>query len=139
MSGVIPEDSGKLVHHMRLTPKSFRQEVSETPFPGSSEAILFYQVRERFKSATLIEVELETGLKNQIRAQFAAIEHPLLGEQQYAPPRKVLGKELDHYALVAHYLEFAHPRSGKKIQVEAKVSPIIRDVLHALRMKSKKN
>ncbi len=135
VSGAIREDEGKLVHHMKLTAKSFRQEVRSSPFPGSSQAVLFYKVLEKFSSASLVEIELETGLKNQIRAQFAAIDHPLLGEQQYAPPRRVLGDKLDHYALVAHYLEFKHPRTGRSIMVEAKIPPLLREVLHKLRRK----
>lgn len=46
-------------------------------------AVTRYQVLERFNNATLVEVELETGRKHQIRKHFAEIGHPLLGDHLY--------------------------------------------------------
>ena len=49
----------------------------------SKQAITHYKVIERFKSATLIECELETGRTHQIRVHMASINHPLYGDSVY--------------------------------------------------------
>jgi 23S rRNA-/tRNA-specific pseudouridylate synthase len=51
---------------------------------GKSEAAVSrYRVRERFTNATLLEVDLVTGRKHQIRRHFSGSGHPLLGDQLY--------------------------------------------------------
>lgn len=46
-------------------------------------AITHFKVLERFRNATYLEIELETGRKHQIRRHFSLINHPLLGEHRY--------------------------------------------------------
>jgi 23S rRNA pseudouridine1911/1915/1917 synthase len=49
-------------------------------------ATLSYRVLERFPDATLLEVRLETGRRNQIRVQLAATGHALIGDVTYGEP-----------------------------------------------------
>jgi 23S rRNA pseudouridine1911/1915/1917 synthase len=63
------------------------------------------------KGYTLVECRLETGRKNQIRAQTAHIGHPITGDPKYGAKRDPLNR----LALHAYSLEFPHPRSGKKL------------------------
>jgi 23S rRNA-/tRNA-specific pseudouridylate synthase len=49
------------------------------PLDGD-RALTRFRVLERFANATLVEVELETGRKHQIRRHFAGAGHPLLGD-----------------------------------------------------------
>lgn len=46
-------------------------------------AVTHYHVRERFKGASLLELELETGRTHQIRAHLSAIGSPILGDHRY--------------------------------------------------------
>lgn len=64
--GKMPQDSGAL-----------RTPIEEQP------AVSHFRVLERFANATLVEVELETGRKHQIRRHFADAGHPLLGDHLY--------------------------------------------------------
>ncbi|MEM7219309.1 MAG: pseudouridine synthase [Pseudomonadota bacterium] len=57
---------------------------------------------------SLVTVELETGRRHQIRAQLAAIGHPVLGDRLYGP-----GEPAQDLRLVAVELEFTCPDSGK--------------------------
>lgn len=50
---------------------------------GVQEARTHYRVLERFANATLVEVELDTGRKHQIRRHFSNANHPLLGDHLY--------------------------------------------------------
>ena len=69
------------------------------------------------KGASLVRVELVTGLQNQIRAQFAAIGNPLIGDRKYRP-EETQEKLIDRVALHAAHLEFIHPRSGEPVVID---------------------
>jgi 23S rRNA pseudouridine1911/1915/1917 synthase len=46
-------------------------------------------VEHRLKGASLARVSLVTGLQNQIRVQFSAIGHPVIGDRKYSPAEKL--------------------------------------------------
>ena len=54
-----------------------------SPGPGAKEAVTEYRVLSERGEMCLLECSLYTGRTNQIRAQLAAIGHPLLGDTQY--------------------------------------------------------
>jgi 23S rRNA pseudouridine1911/1915/1917 synthase len=80
-------------------------------------ASLRYRVLERFAHATLLEVELETGRRNQIRVQLAAEGHPLVGDVAYGRPSPLISR----VALHAHRLTFDAPRGRKRLRFESPV------------------
>ena len=53
--------------------------------PGSRNAVTYYKNIKKFGNATLVELQLETGLTHQIRVHMAGIGHPLLGDTMYNP------------------------------------------------------
>ena len=65
-------------------------------------ALTKFRVRERFANATLVEVELETGRKHQIRRHFSEAGHPLLGDHLYG--KKGSQRLFDRPALHAYRL-----------------------------------
>ena len=140
--GVVDPAEGTLRHSLYLVKKGFRQMVvpKGKVVKDSALAVLRFRTKERLKDATLVEIELETGLKNQIRAQFAAIGHPVVGDIQYGEQSDKRNKiaTIDHQALYASYLSFAHPRSGKKVEFQASVPKEIREVISKLRWQEKK-
>lgn len=118
--GVIKEDEGVLEHHLKLIKNGFRNIVVDADEEDATPARLTYKVKERFKENTLVEVQLDTGLKNQIRVQFEHIGHQLVGDQHYAPEEK--GEPLiNRQALHAYQLAFKHPRTGRTVSYEAKI------------------
>lgn len=80
-------------------------------------ALTRYRVKRFGPQCTLVEIELETGRKHQIRAHFAAIGHPLLGDKDFGGPEG-FGFDRRRIALHAHRLEFKHPQSGKRLNIE---------------------
>jgi 23S rRNA pseudouridine1911/1915/1917 synthase len=93
------------------------QQLRTARDPEAARAELHYSVERAFADATLVRVELITGLQNQIRAQFSAMGHPLIGDRKYH--RKEAEEHLiDRVALHAAYLAFAHPRTGEKISID---------------------
>ncbi|MDH3301038.1 MAG: RluA family pseudouridine synthase [Acidimicrobiia bacterium] len=78
-----------------------------------------YRVVRRFTHprCSLVECRLETGRTHQIRAHFAAIDHPVVGDDRYGGAR--LGLPLDRPFLHAAELRFEHPRTGETMQFES--------------------
>ena len=76
-----------------------------------------YKVLKLTKDFSLLEVELLTGRKHQIRVHLAAIGHPVVGDQRYGKERKAR----DRLALHAKSISFVHPFSGEPLSFDAKV------------------
>jgi 23S rRNA pseudouridine1911/1915/1917 synthase len=99
---------------------------------GAAEAITHYRVAERVGAASVLEVRLETGKRNQIRVQAAAHGHPLVGERQYAagsddPPA------FPRQALHAARLSVRHPIDGRVLRFEAALPDDLARLIAALR------
>lgn len=118
--GVIEQDEGTLEHHLKLIKDGFRNIVVNPDEEGATPARLTYKVKERFLENTLVEVQLDTGLKNQIRVQFEHTGHQLVGDQHYAPEEEA-EPLINRQALHAHRLAFEHPRTGRQVNYEAKI------------------
>ena len=88
--------------------------------PRGKEAVCRYEVLERFRTSSLIEVRLHTGKRNQIRLQARLRGHTLVGERRYVyGPDHLRPIEFERQALHAYRLEFAHPVSGEALRFEA--------------------
>lgn len=97
---------------------------------GGRPSITHYDTLEMFRSASLLDIHLETGRTHQIRVHFAALHHPCAGDLTYgADP--VLAKRLglERQWLHARSLAFAHPADGRRFEVTA---PYTDDLQHAL-------
>jgi len=113
------------------------------------EAITHYRVRERFRTMTLVECRLETGRTHQIRVHMAHVKHPLVGDAQYGGllklPKGASVELVDalrafkRQALHAEKLEFAHPKTGKPLTIEAERPADMERLLAALRVDVKEH
>ncbi len=91
-------------------------------------AITNYKVQTSFADASILEVRLETGRRNQIRVQLAEIGHPILGDPRYRP-RQATHWAWPHtrIALHAECLGFKHPRTGEPLYFETQWPQEFRD------------
>ena len=76
-----------------------------------------FTVLKQTKDFALLEVDLLTGRKNQIRVHLAGIGHPVVGDQKYGKSKQAHTR----LALHARAISFKHPFSGKQLSFEAKV------------------
>ncbi len=108
--GVIYNDSGTIDAPIGRDLKN-RQKYTVTSV-NSKDAITHFKVLKRFRSATLVEVELETGRTHQIRVHFQYINHPLVNDPTYS-----FKKPIDNsgQCLHAKLLSFIHPKTNKRV------------------------
>jgi 23S rRNA pseudouridine1911/1915/1917 synthase len=82
------------------------------------QARTHFEVLELLAAETYLEATLETGRTHQIRAHFAAIGHPLVGDSTYGGAERY---DLRRQFLHAHRLAFAHPVSGKALEFRSEL------------------
>jgi 23S rRNA pseudouridine1911/1915/1917 synthase len=87
---------------------------------GAREARTHFTVLELMPADSYVEVRLETGRTHQIRAHFAAIGHPLVGDPTYGNGEAY---GLDRQFLHAHRLAFTHPTSGERLEFTSDLPP----------------
>jgi 23S rRNA pseudouridine1911/1915/1917 synthase len=102
--------------------------------PRGKTAICHYRVVEALDGASLIEVSLVTGKRNQIRIQARLRGHTLVGEQRYVyGPDTLRPIPFPRQALHAYRLAFAHPADGRAMRVEAPLPADLSALLARLR------
>lgn len=114
--GHLREKEGTLVHHFRRA--GMFQKVTTERDRDAARAEMRYSVERTLSNASLVRVTLVTGLQNQIRVQFSAIGHPVIGDRKYSP-KEAEERRINRVALHAAHLEFIHPRSGERISIDS--------------------
>lgn len=95
-------------------------KLMESSFKENSgkKAITHYETINNNDLYSLLELHLDTGRKNQIRVQLAAIGHPVVGDIGYGKGDEELVKRL---CLHARVLEFEHPATHEIMHFETPV------------------
>lgn len=106
VEGVVELDEGEV--RSALKENSAFKVYSDKSGEGKM-SVTRYKVLKRFKNTTLMEFELDTGRKNQIRVHTSELGHPIVGDEKYGGHTS----RLHRLALHAQTLRFAHPRSRK--------------------------
>jgi RluA family pseudouridine synthase len=127
--GHLSLNQGTLVHYSRR--EGMFQRLTAENDPRAARAELRYSVERRLRGASLVRVTLVTGLQNQIRVQFAAIGHPVIGDRKYSR-EEATERRIARVALHAGHLQFIHPRSGERISVNCELPPDLQSLLQSL-------
>ncbi len=113
VEGRLNEKSGRIQSWLKQT-KTLLMYSSAQANDGL-EAITNYQVLDENALYSLLDIQLETGRKNQIRVHMKELGHPVVGDKKYGArsnPLKRLG-------LHAHQLELTHPFTNERMRFEA--------------------
>jgi 23S rRNA-/tRNA-specific pseudouridylate synthase len=106
---------GTLVQFFRR--EGMFQKLCSEQDAGAARAELRYSVERDLRGASLVRAALVTGLQNQIRVQFSAIGHPVIGDRKYHPSESS-ERLIARVALHAARLRFLHPRTGATVSIE---------------------
>jgi 23S rRNA pseudouridine1911/1915/1917 synthase len=95
--------------------RAAKMVIVSTQHPEATEAVMHYRVWDRIALGTVLEVELETGRKHQIRVQCARYVGAVLGDAKYGSDATFpVG-----IALHARRLSLTHPTTGVEITCTA--------------------
>lgn len=111
-----------------------RRMVREDGYPSVTHVHVLKTFDKAFgqiKGFSFLELKLDTGRTHQIRVHLTHLGHPLVGDELYA---QLYGYDVNpvwmpRQALHSYYLNFAHPVTGKKIEIETDIPD---DMKHAL-------
>ena len=118
VSGTPAKRSGTIESFLRKDEKTNTVEVYKNPVPGGLTAVTKYYVLESKKGMSLVEAELLTGRTHQIRAQFASIGCPLVGDTKYGKAKD--GRGLTWQALCSYKVTFRFGGEGPLAYLDGK-------------------
>ena len=98
---------------------------------NGKNAITHFQVIERFKNYTLLEVKIETGRTHQIRVHLSEIGYPIVGDTTYSNGKNEWG--IEGQCLHAKSLKFKHPITGEEMFIEAPLPEYFQKVIEELK------
>jgi 23S rRNA pseudouridine1911/1915/1917 synthase len=117
-----------IAHHGR---DRRRMRIAASDDRHARPALTSYRPLERFGDATLLAVQIPTGVRHQIRVHLAAIGHAVLGDRLYAPPP--IAGAAERHLLHARRVVFVHPGTGAPVRVTSALAADFERVLETLR------
>ena len=108
--GHLERKEGAFESHLVENPKTLKVHSTKNPADGKFARTL-YKVLSETDGTSLVEVQLKSGRKNQIRVHFAESGHPVVGDSRY-------GEEDGPLLLHAWRLAFIHPHSKRRLVFE---------------------
>lgn len=112
VSGEMEKDSGTVISW--LTDRTL-YVYSSPKDDGGAKSITHYRTIKRGNGLSLVELNLETGRKNQIRVHMQDLGHPIIGDGRYGIEEI---NPIGRLALHAFKLCFYHPVTGEQIKFE---------------------
>lgn len=111
VEGVVTPDQGTWKSYLREDKSYFVKSTRQ----GGQLAITHYKVAKQNKKYSMLDLELETGRKNQIRVHASEAGYPVVGDAKYGISKR------DRLYLHASSLAFIHPIKKKKLFFKSNV------------------
>lgn len=117
VEGRVKADEGKVRTFLRDDEQGYEVISTSKPEEGAKPAVTRYTVIERGERNTLVELEMKTARKNQMRVHMRDLGCPVSGDLKYGGHRNPIRR----MALHATSLKIIHPKTGKLLNL---ASPI---------------
>ncbi|WP_141500532.1 RluA family pseudouridine synthase [Paenibacillus luteus] len=124
VEGAVKKEKGTISSWLKES-KTLKMYSSSYPKDGL-HAVTHYKVLRSNKNFSLLEVNLETGRKNQIRVHMEDIGHPVVGDKKYGARTRIIGR----LGLHARVLAFTHPITGKLVRFETDIPKLFLKPFH---------
>jgi len=132
VKGNLEKDKGTIESSLARTDnaKGSKVKVDEK----GKKSITHYSVKAHYNGYDLVKINLETGRMHQIRAHFASIGHPLLGDTRYGDfaLNRDFKKKFGLNRLFLHSCRLEYPWQGKNTVQDCPLPKELQDVLKKL-------
>lgn len=139
--GKLKDNEGKIETLLGRSQKDGKKQKVYLPHEpnakGKRKAVTKYKALQKFKDYTLIEVEIETGRKHQIRTHFAFLLHPIAGDKMYGFKNQSCPEGLKRQFLHASQLKIKMP-DNKEITFKSELPSDLKEILKKLKTQSVK-
>jgi len=125
VEGKVEKEQDTIVTWLTENEKSLKIHSSSTD-NGGQQAITHYKRIKSNENYSLLEIELETGRKNQIRVHMQEIDHPVVGDKKYGAGMSTIGR----LGLHARLLAFYHPITTEIVSFETPVPRNFLNIFH---------
>lgn len=113
VEGEVIKEKGSITSWLTET-KELKMISSQVRGHGK-EAVTRFEVLQQNELYSLLQIEILTGRKNQIRVHMQDLGHPVAGDEKYG----AVNNPLKRLCLHAQLLEFDHPVSGERMKFES--------------------
>lgn len=114
------KDEDTLTNYLVSDGRMNKTFIAKKVDPEAKESVLKYKTIAQGDRYTLLEINLLTGRKHQIRAQLSNLGHPIKGDLKYGARRSNPDGGI---SLLARHIEFIHPVSKAEIAIDSPVPP----------------
>ena len=136
VKGNLKKDKGTISESLTRTDaaKGSKMKVGETG-KDAKEAVTHYRVKQHYEGYDLVKIKLETGRMHQIRAHFASIGHPLLGDSRYGDfaLNREVKKELGLHRLFLHSCRLEFVWQGERKVFDCPLPKELQSVIDKLK------
>ena len=136
IKGNLKKDKGTINETLTRTDaaKGSKMKVGETG-KDAQKAVTHYRVKQHYEGYDLVKIKLETGRMHQIRAHFASIGHPLLGDTRYGDfaLNREVKKTLGLNRLFLHSCRLEFTWQGDKKVFDCPLPKELQDVINQLK------
>lgn len=112
VEGVVEPPEGTIISWLKES-KAFIVYSSQNPKNGK-KAVTRYRKIKGNRDLSLLQINLETGRKHQIRVHMQDIKHPIIGDKKYGSTFNPIGR----MGLHAQVLAFMHPTTGESCRFD---------------------
>ena len=113
IKGVLPEQDGKIKSYLYKSKTNEMYSGHKTKIGKFAET--HYKVTKEGKEYSLVDINILTGRKNQIRVHFKDLGFPLVGDKKYGGDKS----PIERLCLHAYELKLKHPLTKKLLNFKA--------------------
>lgn len=122
VEGQLKEKKGTVKSYLRKNAQNMMYSVKS---PKDAQlAITHYKVMQENEQYSLLDINIDTGRKNQIRVHMGDLGHHIIGDDKYGNP----SNPIKRLGLHAYCLEFTHPFTHKKMKFTAPIPQEFKDL-----------
>lgn len=115
VEGEVRKDKDTLTSYMKQS-KALIVHSSQNETYGE-KAVTNFEVLKRKKGSTLLKINVETRVKNQIRVHMQEMKHPIVGDKKYGAKTNSIGR----LGLHLKTIQITHPVTKKKVTFDTEI------------------